>query len=292
MRPGQRPTAACLLDGTALTLDPPVTLPSMSYFLLSNDDGIDSPALVPFYHALSELGDVRVVVPDRERSWIGKAITRFDEIHVKTVVKEGVEIAVADGFPADCAQLGIHSLFGERPKMVISGINVGLNNGLGFFLSSGTVGAAAEGWIAGIPAVAFSTGDVADHRGWAEMAWSSESGPMWKKAAEVAIDVLQTILDAGYPSGVDLLNVNYASDLDVDAPRRVTDIAKVGYDNIFREASPGRFVHDFATGLRIDNDIAGTDVEALAEGWVSITPVRLAHSAPIDETTRAVLERR
>jgi len=268
-----------------------VSLVSMSYFLLTNDDGIDSPALTPFYRALSEIGEVRVVVPDRERSWIGKAITRFDEIHVKTVVKEGIEMAVADGFPADCAQLGIHSLFGEKPRMVISGVNVGLNNGLGFFLSSGTVGAAAEGWIAGLPAVAFSTGDVADHRSWAELAWSEDSKALWEKAASVSVDILQSILDAGYPEGVDLLNVNFASDLGVDAPRRVTDIAKVGYDNIFREASPGRFVHDFATGLRIDGDVAGTDVEALQRGWVSITPVRLAHGAPLDEATKAALER-
>ena len=267
------------------------TLPLMSYFLLTNDDGIDSPALVPFYRALAEVAPVRVVVPDRERSWIGKAITRFDEIHVRTVVKEGVEIAVADGFPADCAQLGIHSLFGEKPRMVISGINVGLNNGLGFFLSSGTVGAAAEGWIAGLPAVTFSTGDFQDHRSWADMAWSDESAPFWKQAAEVSVDVLQSILDVGYPSGVDLLNVNFAADVGIDAPRRITDIAKVGYDNIFREASPGRFVHDFGTGLRIDADLAGTDVDALEKGWLSITPVRLAHGAPIDEATRAALER-
>lgn len=263
----------------------------MSYFLLTNDDGIDSPALVPFYRALAEVAPVRVVVPDRERSWIGKAITRFEAIHVRTVIKEGVEISVADGYPADCAQLGIHSLFGEKPMMVISGINVGLNNGLGFFLSSGTVGAAAEGWIAGIPAVAFSTGDIRDHRGWAELAWSDESTPFWEAASEVAVDVLRSILEVGYPAAVDLLNVNFAADVGIDAPRRVTDIAKVGYDNIFREASPGRFVHDFTTGLRIDGDVVGTDVEALAKGWVSITPVRLAHGAPIGDGVRTALER-
>ncbi len=263
----------------------------MSYLLLTNDDGIDSPALVPFYHALSTVAPVKVVVPDRERSWIGKAITRFEEIHVRTVVKDGVEIAVADGFPADCAQLGIHSLFGERPMMVVSGINIGLNNGLGFFLSSGTIGAVAEGWIAGIPGVAFSTGDVADHRGWAKTAWLPESVPFWEQAAALAVEVLRSILDAGYPAGVDLLSVNFAAGVDTSAPRRVTDIAKVGYDNIFRQASPGRFVHDFSTGLRIDGDIAGTDVEALAEGAVAITPIRLAHTAPVDDATRAALER-
>ena len=125
--------------------------------LVTNDDGIDSPALVPLLRALSDVRPVRAVVPDRERSWIGKAITGFDEIRVSKIERGGFEIHVAGGFPADCTQLGVHSLFGEKPDMVVSGVNIGLNNGLAFFLSSGTVGAAAEGWIAGIPAIAFST---------------------------------------------------------------------------------------------------------------------------------------
>mgnify|MGYP001817521396 CR=1 FL=1 len=263
----------------------------MGYLLVTNDDGIESPALVPLLRALSALRPVRAVVPDRERSWIGKAITRFDEIEVSVIERDGFEIHVAGGFPADCTQLGVHSLFGEKPEMVVSGVNIGLNNGLAFFLSSGTVGAAAEGWIAGLPAVAFSTGVTRDHRPWAARVWDDPEDPLWERAAAVAADVTRTVLESGYPDGVDLLNVNFRKDATVESPRRITGIAKVGYDNIFREASPGIFVHDFSTGLRLSGPIEGTDVGVILAGEVSITPVRLAHSAPLSAADRVKLER-
>ncbi|HDK45047.1 MAG TPA: 5'/3'-nucleotidase SurE, partial [Actinobacteria bacterium] len=163
----------------------------MGYLLLTNDDGADSPALLPFAHALKEIAEVRVVVPDRERSWIGKAITRFGEIRVRRTVLEGIEVAVADGFPADCTQLGVHSLFGTRPDMVVSGINIGLNDSLAFFLSSGTAGAAAEGWIAGISAFAFSTGVTSDHRSWAERVWAGDDADLWPRAAKISVDIVR-----------------------------------------------------------------------------------------------------
>ena len=268
-----------------------ISLPGMSYLLLTNDDGVESPALIPFAQALMELAPVRVVVPAQERSWIGKAITRFDEVRVTTEIRDGVEIHVADGYPADCTQLGVHSLFEGRPSMVVSGINIGLNSGLGFLLSSGTVGAAAEGWIAGLPAVAFSTGVTQDHQTWSDGAWSPESRPFWERSAALAVDVLGDILAAGFPRGVDLLSVNYTTACDLVSPRSVTTLAKVGYDNIFREHEPGRFLHDFSTGLRIDGDMTGTDLETLRNGGVAITPVQLAHAGQVPAEFRTRVER-
>ncbi len=259
--------------------------------LLTNDDGIDSPALLPFARALDEIGPLKVVVPAEERSWVGKAITRFDQIRVERTVREDIEVCVADGYPADCTQLGVHSLFGAKPDMVLSGINVGLNQGLGFLLSSGTVGAAAEGWIAGLPAVAFSTGSPFDHRTWAKEAWSDAAQAFWEETAVLAIDVLADILRAGYPEGVDVLSVNIPVGATIDSPRRITSLAKVGYDNIFRESEPGRFVHDFNTGLRMTGDLAGSDVEVLRSGGIAITPIQLAHTGVVPTAFRAWLER-
>lgn len=264
----------------------------MGYVLLTNDDGVESPALLPFIRELETIAEVKVVVPDRERSWIGKAITRFGDIRVRRTELEGVEVAVADGFPADCTQLGVHSLFGSRPDMVVSGINIGLNDSLGFFLSSGTAGAAAEGWIAGIPAFAFSTGVTSDHRSWAKRVWAGEEEELWPRAARISVSVLRDVVGNGYPGGVDMLNVNFGVEATIDSPRRVTDLAKLGYDNVFRERERGVFIHDFSTGLRMGGDLAGTDVDAVARGFVSITPVRLAHAAEISERDRAVLEGR
>jgi len=263
----------------------------MGYLLLTNDDGVDSPALLPFARALYEIAPVKVVVPAQERSWVGKAITRFDEVRVERIVREGIEMFVADGYPADCTQLGVHSLFGAKPDMVLSGINVGLNQGLGFLLSSGTVGAAAEGWIAGLPAVAFSTGSPFDHRGWAKRAWSGEAGAFWEIAAALAVDVLADIRRAGFPAGIDVLSVNFPDDAGLVSPRRITSLAKVGYDNIFREHEPGRFIHDFNTGLRMIGDLKGSDVETLRSGGVAITPIQLAHTGNVSEAFRSAVER-
>ena len=263
----------------------------MWYLLLTNDDCVDSPALLPFARALEEIAPLKVVVPAEERSWVGKAITRFDEIRVERAVREDVEVFVADGYPADCTQLGVHSLFGAKPDMVLSGINIGLNQGLGFLLSSGTVGAAAEGWIAGLPAVAFSTGSPFDHRGWAKRVWSDEAGPLWETVAALAVDVLADILQVGFPGGVDVLSVNIPEAASVDSPRRLASLAKVGYDNVFREHEPGRFIHDFNTGLRMAGDLAGSDVELLRSGVVSITPIQLAHTGNVPDTFRAAVER-
>lgn len=263
----------------------------MSFLLVTNDDGIESPSLVPFMQALSELAPVRAVVPARERSWIGKAITRFDEIEVDSLERGGFEIHVADAFPADCVQLGVHSLFDERPAMVVSGINLGLNHGLAFLMSSGTVGAAIEGWIAGVPSVAFSTGDLENHGSWSPYAWSASPEQLWNRAAALSADVVAAILQSGFPEHADILSVNFPHEADSDTRRVVTELAVSGYDNIFRAAEPGRYVHDFAGGLRIGRDVAGTDYEALESGHVSITPIRLAHSAPLEEHLRVVLER-
>ena len=106
----------------------------MSYILVTNDDGIDSPALLPLARELAKLGRVRVVVPDGERSWIGKAISRWDELRVTRTERGGMEIFAVGGFPADCTNLGVHSLFDTPPELVVSGVNIGLNVGLGFFL--------------------------------------------------------------------------------------------------------------------------------------------------------------
>ena len=93
--------------------------------LLTNDDGIDAPALVPLARALAELGQVSVVVPDRERSWVGKAITRFDPVSVEETSREGIVMHAVSGYPADAVQLGIHALGLPHPDLVVSGIKLG-----------------------------------------------------------------------------------------------------------------------------------------------------------------------
>jgi 5'/3'-nucleotidase len=265
----------------------------VGYILVTNDDGLDSPALLPLVHELRALGEVRVAVPSGERSWIGKAITRWDELAVRRVVRDDVEIVAIDGFPADCTNLGVHSLFGSPPELVVSGVNVGLNIGLGFFLSSGTIGAAMEGWIAGIPAIALSVGRIGEDRAWKREAVANPGHPIWKRAARVGAGVVRDVRAVGFPSGVDLISVNYSADADVGTPRVVTELAVVGYDRLFRKKSEGVYVHDFDGALRdVESVPPASDVAVVRDGRVSITPIRLAHTAAITPSLRAKLERK
>ena len=268
----------------------------MGYLLVTNDDGVDSPALVPLMRALSELREVRAVVPSEERSWISKAITRWDRVRTRQVRRDGFEIvAVEGGYPADCTNLAVHSLFDEPPEAVVSGINIGLNSGLGFFLSSGTVGAATESWIAGIPAFAFSTGMQGDDRSWKKQAHGDDAAELWERASGICADVVRQILDAGFPDRVDLLNVNFPADACVETQRVVTDLAVVGYGRLFSPVvgeGEGIFEHDFDGVLTKGEARAGTDVAVLRSGRVSITPVRLAHASELPEGMKELLERR
>jgi 5'-nucleotidase len=263
----------------------------VSFILVTNDDGVDSPALPALVRALAECWPVRAVVPSRERSWIGKAITRWEDIRVERVERDGVEIHSVDGFPADCTQLGVHSLFQEKPEMVVSGINVGFNHGLAFFLSSGTVGAAAEGWIAGLPAIAFSAGVSRGHNAWAKKAWSEQSGPLWARISAIAAEIVGDLRRVGFPKEADLLTVNIPEAAELTTPRVVTTLAKVGYDSLFRRQCEGLYVHDFSGGFSRVRQLGGTDLETDTRGFVSITPVRLAHSVPLSGPMRQALER-
>ncbi len=263
----------------------------MSFILVTNDDGVDSPALPALVRALAERWPVRAVAPSRERSWIGKAISRWRDLRVERVERDGVEIHSVDGFPADCTQLGVHSLFDEKPDMVVSGINVGFNHGLAFFLSSGTVGGASEGWIAGLPAIAFSAGVSQGHNAWAKQAWSDESGPLWKRLSAIAAEIVADVRSVGFSEEVDLLTVNIPEASDLKTPRVVTTLAKVGYDSLFRRQSEGLYVHDFSGGFSRMGALEGTDLETDQRGFVSITPVRLAHSAALPDPVRRALER-
>lgn len=263
----------------------------MGYLLVTNDDGIDSPALVPLIRALSALREVRTVVPAEERSWISKAISRWDRVRVRRVERDGLELlAIEGGYPADCTNLAVHSLFDEPPEAVVSGINLGLNSGLGFFLSSGTVGAASESWIAGIPAFAFSTGMTGDDRSWKKHAHGDDAAEFWAGAAAICADVVRQVLGFGYPESVDLINVNFPAHSNLETQRVVTDLAVVGYGSLFSSVGDDSFEHDFSGAITKGEPRPGTDIAVLRSGRVSITPVRLAHSAELPEGMKELLE--
>jgi len=244
----------------------------MAWILVTNDDGIDARALVPLAGALGAIAQVRVVAPNRERSWTGKAITRHQPLSIEAVDRGGVDMFSCSGTPADCVQLGVHTLFEEPPSLVVSGINVGYNHGSAYMQTSGTVGAVLEAHLAGVDGLALSAGSSGDFHPWMQWASGEDSVLMWERLADIGADLASVMIEAG-TLGV-AINANFPEDANIHTERRLTTVAETGYDRLFREDSPSTFVHDYRGGLDHRAPLEGTDIGTVAEGIVTVTPVR------------------
>jgi 5'-nucleotidase len=263
----------------------------MRHLLLTNDDGVDSPALPPFARALAGLGEVTVVVPDRQRSWIGKAITRNGVVGTTATQRDGIAVTTCSGYPADATQLGVYVVCDPTPDVVVSGINLGLNHGTAFLLSSGTVGAAVEGWISGVPAIAFSTGvDGEAYAAWRRQVGSTAAAVQWRTLAATCTQILRDVWDAALWDTADVVTVNLPFAATPDTPRRLTSIARVRYGGLFDTVGRDRYRHTFVD-VTEPEVLDGTDVAAFRDGVVSITPVRMPEAVPVPAEARARLER-
>lgn len=240
--------------------------------LVTNDDGIHAHGLFALARAMKHLGEVHVVAPLVEKSAVGHALTLVDPLRVEKVFHDGVLFGHAvHGTPADCVKLAVNVLLKQRPDLVVSGINRGANTGHNI-IYSGTVSAATEGAILGIPSVALS------------LEWSEE--PDFQPAAEIGLEVVRKVVDRGLPEGV-LLNVNVPA-----LPReqirgmRVTEQGKGRFVEFFDErVDPRGRAYYWQTGETLIPE-SGADVDdaALADGCVSITPIHY------DLTARHFLE--
>ena len=254
------------------------------WILLTNDDSVDSPALPPLLSALRCLGPVRTVLPAREYSWSSKILSRFARLRLAPVPQLGEDVHTLEGSPADCANVGIHHLVSEPPRLVVSGVNIGENAGLAFLLSSGTVGAAVEASLAGVPAAAFSVKLVRDFRNPAPLT------PIFERAAAIARDIIGEILTAGLPDDARLISVNMPQDADLSTPRILTRVSDTSYGSFFRRADDGSLVHHFSGQKRTVASPMG-DVDVLDSGVVSITPLSLQLDTTPSVADRARFER-
>ena len=256
------------------------------WLLVTNDDGPDSPALLPLLRELSKLGDVRTLIPDSERSWSSKTMSRGGRLRVVENEMDGFTIASVNGSPADCANLGIHNIWPTPPALVVSGVNMGANAGLSFLLSSGTVAAAVEGMLSGIPAVAFSLKLSSEDYGlWTNRSPKLEGlASLWRSAAVVSREITEEILCGGLPRGAGLLSVNMPPDLTPAAPRRLTGVTSTSYGPFFARLEGEDHFEHVLSGLRLLETDGGGDMEALARGQVAITPIRFA--LDVDPTGR------
>lgn len=261
----------------------------MTRLLITNDDGIDAPALVPLAKAMQRFGTVAVAAPNRERSWIGKAISKVDAVATTRIEREGIEMWSVDGFPADCVHIGAFGLLDDLPDLVISGINIGANKGSAYATGSGTLGAAVEASNIGVGGIAFSAMSVGDWNEWVRWVRTDAAVEMWTRLSEIAADIVSIVLETGIPGDVDALSVNLPADADLSTKRVVTGLARTRYGALL-SGTNGQYRHSYDGILRAEGDLAGSDLEALESGWVSITPVRMATVAPLGDTLRSRLE--
>jgi broad specificity polyphosphatase/5'/3'-nucleotidase SurE len=125
---------------------------------------------------------------------------------------------------------------------------------------------------------------------WARWVYTEAAGEMWARLADVAVDIAADVIESGFPTDVDVLSVNMPATADVNTSRAVTSLARTKYGALFAGKN-GRFRHAFDGILHTEGDVAGSDLAVLEAGQVSITPIRMATSAPLDDGLRRRLER-
>jgi 5'/3'-nucleotidase len=224
---------------------------------VTNDDGVFSEGIERLAQALGEVGEVVTVAPDQERSAAGHSLTLHNPLRTKLI---GANRWSVDGTPTDCVNWGIlHLMRDARPQLLFSGINLGLNLG-DDVTYSGTVSAAFEGTLIGIPSVAISQ--------------EIETGFTFDAAAGFAVRLAHWLLEKKLPAGT-LLNVNVPA----GAPKgvRVAPLGKRRYgEAIVEKLDPrGRPYYWIGSAPGTAELETGTDLAAVAEKCVSVTPLHL-----------------
>ncbi len=245
----------------------------MTDLLVTNDDGYKSVGFVTLIRELSKYYTVTAVVPDRGRSWIGKAITTKKELKVKKVVYDGIEMHLVNGTPADCVQIGLYDVIPVRPKMVLSGINIGLNIGSARTLSSGTIGAAIEGAIDGVRSLAISLSIPIEYRDRKTDFYTPKHNHYFENAAKISAKVTGILLQKSFRD-VDCFSLNIPFEATVTTPLEITTLFNTRYGRLFHKSGK-RFIHR-TPPIQFKNMGEQTDLKALSEGKISLTPMNIS----------------
>lgn len=231
------------------------------HILVSNDDGIDAPGLYALVTELRQLGTVTVVAPDKQRSAVGHAITMNYPLRVNKYFRGDEFFGYAvEGYPADCVKIAVRSLLQTKPDILISGINHGSNTAINI-IYSGTVSAATEGTVLGIPSIAVSltTYEKADFR----------------FAARFSRNLAKFVLEKGLPEAT-LLNVNVPAVPEKEVRGiAITRQGKTRWDDTFDvRLDPNNKEYYWLVGkLEVLDHGSDTDEIAIRNKYISITPI-------------------
>jgi 5'-nucleotidase len=238
------------------------------HILVTNDDGIDSPGLLALKQALQSVGQVSVVAPDHNWSAAGHSKTMHKPLRINKVhLADGDHAYSTDGAPSDCVAIAILGYLQQKIDLVVSGINKGSNMG-DDITYSGTVAAAMEGIIWGVPAIAVSLD------GYVPEEPEANNFPF---AANVAARIAARALSDGLPPDT-LLNINVPN-LEQAAIKglEITRLGRRGYqDELIVRTDPfGRHYYWIGGGRPTLVNEPGTDIRAIADAKISVSPIHL-----------------
>jgi len=234
----------------------------MKKILITNDDGIRSPALEILKEKLSALGEVTVVAPEIPKNAAANSMTLHEPVRVNKIEKGKYSVS---GTPTDCVRIGALTILNDNVDVVVSGINEGAN--LGDDVNySGTVAGAREAALMGIPSIASSL--------------VAEEKKNFIQAADITAEIVKKILEKGLP-GRKLLNLN-VPDLETEQVKgiKITRLGVRIYDRKVKEREdPGGRKYYWILGETLDAVIdEGTDFEAISQNYASLTPVSLEYT--------------
>ncbi len=243
--------------------------------LVTNDDGIDSAFLQELVKALSAHFRIVIAAPSREQSWIGRAMSRHKTVRAEATEVAGYAAWSIDGTPSDCINLALGQLLQERPRLVVSGINLGHNTSVPLLYSSGTIAGALEGAHWGLPGVAVSLAIPAEDYPTVFGSKGHQLRPPIRTALEAAARTA-----AGFSVGLlneeapDLVvhNLNFPTNTTATTPLRRTVPARVSLGSLFRYEGNGQYTFQYGVGVQSETDTP-TDRDVISRGEASWSPL-------------------
>jgi 5'-nucleotidase len=240
--------------------------------LITNDDGYKSRGLVVLYRAAKKVfgDDIAVVVPDKLKSSTGMSFTFHKPLRLERIKYEGVPCLALSGTPADCAFMALNHLFLKKITLVLSGVNIGMNVGLDAIYSSGTISAAMFAAIYKIPSIAFSKHVHKENQ-------SGDGAKEMDSITEKLTFILEKIKKNGFPTNVELLNINFPKNVMANTSIKVVKPDRGVFQDLVdvKKDPHGREYYWLYGTLRKDLDKEG-DIATLLGGEITVTPLGLS----------------
>jgi 5'-nucleotidase len=256
--------------------------------MVTNDDSVQSNGIIELARAAAKHAEAIIVAPEQPQSATALSLTFHKPLRVGRVRRDKFECYAVSGSPGDCVMVGVNKILPRRPDLVVSGINIGDNNTFQDILASGTVAAALESAITGIPAIAFSM-EVSGE----SMFALEYDQPDFTNAGIIAGEIIRDVLENGMPQGAEILNVNFPRKVQPSTPIKLTEVGRRKYtDKVIVRRDPRWRAYYWLFGERLSSFSERTDVEAVVvKKHVSITPIVLRMSGPISKDLSRMRDR-